>query len=280
MYRSLLLVLVLVWALPALGQGVTRAALSGFVLDEAGNPLPGANVVAVHEPSGTTYGAAAQPSGAFLIPNMRVGGPYTVTASFVAYESQTQRDLFLSLGQTLQVELRLEEEALELEGVEVMAETDEVLDSDRTGAATMIDPAEVATLPTVSRSTRDLTRVDPRSDGNFSFMGRNWLYNNVTLDGSYFNNPFGLDDPAPGGQAGAEPVPYDAIEQVQVSIAPFDVRESGFTGASVNQVTKSGTNDFRATAYTFYRDENLIGNEVDGNQVFANPDLAFNQVGV
>src|SRR6185503_12280004 len=103
------------------------------------------------------------------------------------------------------------------------------------------------------RSTVDLIRVDPRSDGNFSFAGRNWLYNNISLDGSYFNNSFGLDNPAPGGQAHAEPVPYDAIEQVQVSIAPFDVREGGFTGANINSVTKSGTNTVKATLYGFYR---------------------------
>jgi hypothetical protein len=98
-----------------------------------------------------------------------------------------------------------------------------VLDAGRTGAATYINPRQVEVLPSIKRSTRDLTRLDPRSDGNFSFAGRNWLYNNVSLDGSYFNNPFGLDDPAPGGQANAEPVPYDAVEQVQVSVAPFDV---------------------------------------------------------
>ncbi len=105
-----------------------------------------------------------------------------------------------------------------------------MLDAERTGAATFISPEQVAVLPSIKRSTRDLTRLDPRSDGNFAFAGRNWLYNNVSLDGSYFNNPFGLDDPAPGGQTNAEPVPYDAVEQVQVSLAPFDVREGGFTG--------------------------------------------------
>ena len=107
-------------------------------------------------------------------------------------------------------------------------------------------------LPSIKRSTRDLTRLDPRSDGNFSFAGRNWLYNNVSLDGSYFNNPFGLDDPAPGGQTNAEPVPYDAVEQVQVSLAPFDVREGGFTGANINTVTKSGTNRLRGSLYSFW----------------------------
>ena len=114
-------------------------------------------------------------------------------------------------------------------------------------------------LPSIKRSTRDLTRLDPRSDGNFAFAGRNWLYNNVSLDGSYFNNPFGLDDPAPGGQTNAEPVPYDAVEQVQVSLAPFDVREGGFTGANINTVTKSGTNRLRGSLYSFGRNEALLG---------------------
>ncbi|MEM8560123.1 MAG: TonB-dependent receptor, partial [Bacteroidota bacterium] len=215
----------------------------------------------------------------YVIPNMRVGGPYTITASFIGYVSQEEENISLSLGQTLRLDFALVPDDVALGGVEVTAIGDDVLNADRTGAATFIDPQQVEILPTVSRSTRDLTRVDPRSDGNFSYGGRNWLYNNVTLDGSYFNNPFGLDDPAPGGQAGAEPVPYDAIEQVQVSIAPFDVREGGFTGASINQVTKSGTNRLEGTLYTFYRDENLIGNTVSGNDVLANPELTFGQYG-
>ncbi|HEY0810088.1 MAG TPA: hypothetical protein VGD49_07990, partial [Longimicrobiales bacterium] len=122
-------------------------------------------------------------------------------------------------------------------------------------------------------------RLDPRNDGNFSFAGRNWLYNNISLDGSYFNNPFGLDDPAPGGQAGSEPVPYEAVEQVQVSLAPFDVREGGFTGANINTVTKSGTNEFKGSLYGFGRNESLIGNRVRGAEVIANPDLGFTQAG-
>jgi outer membrane receptor protein involved in Fe transport len=137
----------------------------------------------------------------------------------------------------------------------------------------------VEILPSIKRSTRDLTRLDPRSDGNFAFAGRNWLFNNVSLDGSYFNNPFGLDDPAPGGQTNAEPVPYDAVEQVEVSLAPFDIREGGFTGANINTVTKSGTNTLRGSIYTFGRNETLLGNTVSGNEVVANPDLSFIQSG-
>ncbi|MDQ4081088.1 MAG: TonB-dependent receptor, partial [Gemmatimonadota bacterium] len=137
----------------------------------------------------------------------------------------------------------------------------------------------VALLPSVKRSTRDLTRVDPRSDGNMAFGGRNWLYNNISVDGSYFGNAFGLDDPVPGGQTNAEPLPFEAVEQVQVAIAPFDVRQGGFTGANINVVTKSGTNDFRGSAYSFLRNDAFQGNEVRGSEVLANPDLTFLQSG-
>ena len=143
-----------------------------------------------------------------------------------------------------------------------------------------VSEAKVAVTPSIKRSTRDLTKLDPRSDGNFSFAGKNWLYNNISLDGSYFNNSFGLDDPAPGGQASAEPVPYDAIAELQVSIAPFDVREGGFTGANINTITKSGTNELRASAYTFARNDAFQGNTVSGTEVVANPDLTYSQSGI
>jgi len=260
-------------------QGVTTAAMSGIVMDSKGQPLPGANVIAVHEPSGTRYGAASRASGAFNVLNMKIGGPYTVTVSLLGHRKQEEKEVYLNLGQTVRLDFTLVEEAIALGEVKVVAERDEVLNSDRTGAATYIKAEQVAELPSIKRSTRDLTRLDPRSDGNFSFGGRNWLYNNISLDGSYFNNPYGLDDPAPGGQTGAEPVPYDAVEQVQVSVAPFDVREGGFTGAGINTVTKSGTNNLRWSLYSFLRNESFIGNSVRGNDVIANPDLKFNQSG-
>ena len=278
-----LLLLFAVWLLgfstQLFAQGVTTAAMSGIVMDSKGQSLPGANVIAVHEPSGTRYGAASRASGAFNILNMKIGGPYTVTASLLGHKKQEEKDVYLNLGQTVRLDFKLAEEAITVEGVQVTAERDEVLNSDRTGAATFIRAEQVTELPSIKRSTRDLTRLDPRSDGNFSFGGRNWLYNNISLDGSYFNNPFGLDDPAPGGQTNAEPVPYDAVEQVQVSIAPFDVREGGFTGAGINTVTKSGTNNLRWSLYSFVRNESFLGNTVRGNDVIANPDLKFNQSG-
>jgi hypothetical protein len=210
---------------------------------------------------------------------LKVGGPYSVTVSFVGYQDRVEDDVFANLGQTTRLDFTLIEEAIEMMPVEVVAERDEVMNSNRTGAATFIAADAVAQMPSIKRSTRDLTRLDPRSDGNFSFGGRNWLYNNISLDGSYFNNSFGLDDPAPGGQANAEPVPFDAVEQVQISIAPFDVREGGFTGAGINIVTKSGTNQFKGSFYNFTRTESFIGNKVGDDEVIANPDLFFNQLG-
>ncbi len=264
----------------ALGQGVTTAAISGRVTDQQGEPLPGANVVALHVETGTLYGSSVRPGGAYNIPNMRVGGPYTVTVSFVGFTEQVESNVYLSLAQNLRLNFRLAEEAIELEDVVVTAVQDEILNADRNGAATFISPEQVVQLPSIKRSTRDLTRLDPRSDGNLSFGGRNWLFNNISLDGSYFNNPFGLDAPEPGGQSSAQPVPYDAIEQVQVSVAPFDVREGGFTGAGINQVTKSGTNQFKGSAYFFTRNESLVGNKVSGVELFEDPQLSFSQTGL
>ncbi len=280
--RTLLLGCLALFALASglFAQGVTTGAMNGLVTDSKDGALPGANVVAVHQPSGTKYGAAVRAGGAFNLPNLKVGGPYTVTVSYIGYKAQTQENVFVGLGQNLRLDFKLAEETLTTGVIEVTAEQDAVLNSGRTGAATYITSTQVAELPSVKRSTRDLTRLDPRSDGNFSFGGRNWLYNNISLDGSYFNNPFGLDDPAPGGQTGAEPVPFDAVEQVQVSVAPFDVRQGGFTGAGINTVTKSGTNQFKLSAYSFARNESFLGNSVRGQEVIANPDLSFNQSGL
>ena len=220
------------------GQGVTTAAMNGIITDQDGNPIATAQVLATHVPTATRYRATARSGGAYTIANMRVGGPYTIRVTMVGYGPEEAEDVFLSLGQNLRRDFQLERLAILLPAIVAEAE-DEILNADRTGAETFVGRAAVVQLPSIKRSIRDLTRLDPRSDGNFSFGGRNWLYNNVSLDGSYFNNPFGLDDPAPGGQANAEPVPYDAIEQVQVSVAPFDVRQGGFTGANINSVTRS-----------------------------------------
>ena len=263
--------------LPA--QGVTTASLTGIVSNEQGAPLAIANVVAVHLPSGTQYRGVVTSSGRYNLPNMRVGGPYRVTVTSLGFEPKSEPDVTLGLGQSIRLDFRLKRQAVELSEVTVTADRDEVLNAGRTGASMRVSELKAAVTPSIKRSTRDLTKLDPRSDGNMSFSGKNWLYNNISLDGSYFNNPYGLDDPSPGGQTNAEPVPFDAVAELQVSLAPFDVREGGFTGANVNTVTKSGTNDFRATAYTFARNDAFQGNTVSGTEVVANPDLSYNQSG-
>jgi len=267
-------------ALPGVlrAQGVTTSAVSGIVTDTSGVPIEGATILAIHTASGTQYRARSRSSGAYTLPNVRVGGPYRITATFIGFQPQSTEDVFLNLGEPRRLDFRLVRVATQLTGTQIVAKRE--VQPVQTGASIVVDTQQVVAMPSVKRSVRDLTRLDPRSDGNYSFAGRNWLYNSITLDGSYFNNSFGLDDPAPGGQTKAEPVPYDAVEQVQVAIAPFDVRQSGFTGASVNIVTKSGTNDFRSSAYYFARNDALQGNKVGGAEVAANPTLKYLQSGL
>ena len=276
---SLAPVLFLLASSVAAAQGVTTSALTGTVTSSDGQPITTATVIAVHVPSGTEYRARVTSSGRYNLPNLRIGGPYKVTATSIGYEPRSENDITLALGQASRVDFRLNRAAVTLQGVTVTAEKDALLNAGRTGASMTVSQLKVATTPSIKRSTRDLTRLDPRSDGNMSFAGRNWLYNNISVDGSYFNNPYGLDDPAPGGQSNAEPVPYDAVAELQVSLAPFDVREGGFTGANINTVTKSGTNEFRGSLYSYLRNDSFEGNKVSGTEVVANPDLSYNQTG-
>ncbi len=258
-------------------QGVTTSAMRGVVLDAKGEPLPGASVVATHLPSGTQYGASARENGQYDLLNLRVGGPYELKVSFVGFQTFTQNDIQLVLGKTHDSRITLTEEGLALDEIVVRGNSG-VINNDRTGASTNINNNAIRTLPTISRSTEDFTRLTPQSSG-LSFGGRNTLYNNFSLDGSIFNNSFGLDAPTPGGQTNSQPVSLDAIEQIEVSLAPYDVRQGGFTGAGVNAVTKSGTNDFKGTVYHYFRNENLIGDRV-GDVEITNPELNFNQSGL
>ena len=239
---------------------VTTGSISGLVTDNADQPLIGANVVAIHEPSGTQYGITTRDNGRFNLPNLRVGGPYTVQASYIGYETKEFNNIQLSLAQNLDLNFTLEGESVQLEGVVIVAESDPVLNSQRTGSSTNINSDQLRRLPTINRSAADYYRLTPSSSGN-SFGGRNDQYNNFSLDGSIFNNPFGLDAATPGGQTNAQPVSLDAIEQIQVSLAPYDVRQAGFTGAAVNAVTKSGTNEFSGTVFGFYRNQDLTGSK-------------------
>jgi hypothetical protein len=258
-------------------QGVTTSAITGKVIDSNGGPVYLANIVALHEPTGTLYGATSGDDGYFNIRNMRIGGPYTVTVTFVGYKDGVEQNIYLQLNNTYKVDMTLIEAAGELGEVVISANQNNVIDPDHTGAKTSINKQEITSMPTLKRSQEDLTRLTPQSNGN-SFNGHNNLYNNFSLDGSIFNNPFGLDYATPGGQTDAQPVSLDAIEQIGVSIAPFDVREGGFTGAGVNAVTKSGTNDFTGSAYYYFKNHNLIGSTV-GNTKSPNVDFSSNLFG-
>ncbi|WP_303317509.1 carboxypeptidase regulatory-like domain-containing protein [Flavivirga abyssicola] len=258
---------------------VTTSNIKGLILDKNSEPLPGANVVAIHTPTGTKYGAATNFDGRFNLLNLRVGGPYSITISFVGFQDQTYNDIFLSLGKTQNLNVVLIEDNEQLDAVVIQGSGGTgTFGSDRTGAETSVGRRELTRLPTISRSAADFTRLEPSASGN-SFGGRNDQYNNFSLDGAIFNNPFGLDAPTPGGQTGAQPISLDAIDQISVSTAPYDVTQSGFTGASVNAVTKSGTNEFHGTVYGFFRNQDLTGGKIKGEDV-TKPDLEQVQYGV
>jgi len=257
---------------------VTTSNIRGTVSDDQGAPLLGANVVAVHTPTGTRYGAITNEEGRFNLLNLRVGGPYEVTISYVGFKTETQSDVFLSLGKTFNLNLNLASDSQQLDEVVVISDRGGTFGSDRTGAETSVGRRELTRLPTISRSTNDFTRLEPTASAG-SFGGRNDQFNNFSLDGAIFNNPFGLDAAQPGGQTDANPISIDAIDQIQVTTAPYDVTQSGFTGASVNAVTKSGTNEFYGTVYGFYRNEDLTGGKVKGDDVFK-ADLSQSQYGL
>lgn len=260
------LVVLMLWVSYAYAQ-VTTSSLTGIILDESGDPLPGAAVRAVHQPSGTDYGVVSLEDGRYNIANMRVGGPYTIEVSFLGFQTQTTDNVYLKLGEKRFLDFKLAASATELTQVEVKANANSTINSDRTGPATYINSDQLRTMPTITRSAADLTRLNPMSAEGGSFAGRNDQFNNYSLDGAIFNNPFGLDAATPGGQTEAQPISLDAIEQISVSIAPYDVTQAGFTGASVNAVTKSGTNKFSGTVFGFFRNKDMLGINVDGTKV-------------
>ncbi|MBS9523590.1 TonB-dependent receptor [Litoribacter alkaliphilus] len=251
-------------------QGVTTASMQGIVTDETGESLPGANVVAIHEPSGTRYGAVTNIEGRFVLANVRVGGPYRVAITYIGFEDRIYEGIQLALGQNYTINARMSD-GMDLDVIEVSASKDKVMNSDRTGAALNLSNETINSLPTISRSINDFTRLTPQSNGN-SFAGTSSRFNNFTIDGNIYNNNFGLGS---GQFAGGNPVSLDAIEEVQVNLAPYDVRQGGFTGAGVNAVTRSGTNQFTGSAYYFLRNDQMIGTKI--GETFLNPGDSKNE---
>lgn len=268
-FRKLLLTfLVLLSALTFSYAQVTTSGLNGKITGPNNEALPGATVVAVHTPSGTKYGTTTDAQGFYRLPNMNVGGPYTVTVSYIGYNEFTQNDLFLALGQTGKVNAKLEEKGRDIQEVEVVGRRNNLFDPNRKGAQTVISRQQIENLPTVGRNFTDFTRLTPQArltkDGNgnngISIAGTNSRYNAIFVDGAVQNDVFGLaDNGANGGQIGISPFSMDIIDQFNINVSPFDVKQGGFAGGAINAVTRSGTNDIEGSAYYFFRNQDLAG---------------------
>lgn len=245
---------------------VTTSSMNGTITDAQGEPLVGATVVAVHTPSGTQYGTITGKDGRYNMASMRTGGPYTVTFSFVGYQPVAFPDLTLQLGETLTRNAFLKD-TQELDAVVVVADgKNSAMNINRAGAVTSITSEEIQLLPSVSRSMNDIMRLTPQASSTTSGLaigGGNYRQSFVTVDGAAFNNAFGIGGNLPSG---GTPISLDALEQVSVAVTPFDVRQSGFVGGSINAVTKSGTNRLKVSAYNYYKSEKLQGDKYDSDK--------------
>jgi hypothetical protein len=269
MKKVLLLLLFSITTLFAFSQ-VTTSAISGVVKDPKNQVLPGATVSAIHVPTGTVYKAATNKSGAYVFPAVRVGGPYTITASYVGFKTDEVKDVATSLGVTSNVDFYLLDQSTTLKEVVVSGTKDNVFSKERTGASQQFGRRELQAVPITGARTIDgITKYNPFGDGR-SFGAQDSRMNNFTIDGSQFNNNFGLGSSAQaGGRTGASAISLDAIDQLQVNVAPFDIRQSGFTGAGINAVTRSGTNEIEASVYQTQRDNSsrYIGNNARGTKI-------------
>ena len=240
---------------------VTTSSLNGHVADEAGEPLAGAAVIAVHTPSGTQYATVANDQGRFIINGMRTGGPYKVEVSFIGMATIEYSDVYLKLGEPYQIDATMKS-SNELDAVVFVSEAS--FSSNKTGAGASFNLQQVESMPTIDRSVYDVVKYTPQAtvnkNGGISFAGANNRYNSFQVDGAVANDSFGLSSSGTnGGQTGSNPISMDAIEEIQVVVAPFDVRQSGFTGGAINSITKSGTNTVKGSAYTYYNNQDFIG---------------------
>ncbi len=243
---------------------VTTSALAGHVVDANGESVPGVAVIATHVPSGTVYGVSTNEAGRYTINGMRSGGPYRVEFTCLGYQTVAYTDLVLQLAETSALDATLNEDSEMLSEAMVIAASDSKFSAEKMGSATNISSNQITSLPTVSRSITDVTRLSPYGGNGMSFAGADGRTANFTVDGANFNNNFGLSDGLPGG---GNPISIDAIEEMQVVISPYDVRQTGFIGGGVNAITKSGTNTFKGSAYVYHRNENMRGNMAAGQEV-------------
>ena len=235
---------------------VTTSSLKGIVTDKSNAPIIGATVKATHTPTGTVYGVSTRANGTYDLQNMRIGGPYTIEITYIGYNKEVVRNINLSLGEEFELNATLNEDSHVLSDVVVVSNRNAIISSNRTGSQEIITRDRMDKLPTLNRSLNDFTKLAPMNSGG-NFGGTSYRFNNVTVDGASFNNSFGLSSAL--GASGTEPISLEALEQVQVMIAPFDVRNGAFTGAAINSVTKSGSNQWHASGYMYTKSPSMTG---------------------
>jgi hypothetical protein len=265
---SVLVALLALCGAASLHAQVTTGSISGLVTDESGDTaLPGAQVDAVYTPTGTVYSVVTQADGRFKISGARAGGPYKLTVNMDGFETGEADNIFVQLGDTTYLTFGLQLAGV-TDVVTVVGTSSDLLSSSRSGGSSNVGEVEIQTLPTIGRGLDDFARSNPffavgsenEDPEAISVAGRSSRYNNIQIDGAVNNDLFGLADTGtPGGQADATPISLDAIQEVQLVLAPFDVRQGGFTGGGINAITRSGTNSFKGSVYYFTRDDGFVG---------------------
>jgi hypothetical protein len=278
-----LAVVMLAWGLPGYGQNVTTGAITGVIRDAQGGVLPGATVVATHTPTGTVYETVTGPDGTFNLLNVRVGGPYGFMASLSGFRQEERSDLQVSLGQATSIDLTLQLQTL-TETVLVTADASALFSPTTMGTAANIDREALETLPTVSRSLQDFARTNPffvqsavnANPAGLSVAGRSPRYNNLQIDGAVNNDVFAIGEQGiPGSFTNTEPISLDAIQELQLVISPYDVRQGSFSGGGINAITRSGTNEFHGTAFYLFRNESLVGDGINDRPIATFDDKQF-----
>lgn len=275
--RLLFLLMCFAFTCSSLFAQVTTSSMSGVVNDNNNQPLVGATITAIHLPTGTKYATVSRSNGNFNIQDMRPGGPYSIEVSFVGFETQKYNEVYLKLAEAFVLSVNMPKPGATLETVVVSAagKKNPIFNSGRTGAVTNLNRQQIERMPSITRSVNDLTRATPQSNGP-SIAGGNYRQNNFTIDGSDFNNSFGIGTNLP---AGGSPISLDALDEISVNISPYDIRQSGFVGGAINAVTRSGTNTFQASVYEYWRNQNQQGDKV-GKISFTPAPFKFKQWGM
>lgn len=267
--RIKVLLMLVVFAMTAASSfaQVTSSTITGIVRSEDKKALEGASVTAVHTPSGTKYATTSTKDGSFTLMNVRVGGPYTVTISFSGFKAHVEQNVFAALGATANVDVDLKSNAVQLQDVVVSAPANNIINSRSNGTSVTLGRRAIALAPTIGRTVNDITKYNAYSNGR-SFAGQDSRFNNFTIDGSVFNNGFGLGSQAQaGGRTGSAAISLDALDEIQINITPYDIRQSGFAGAAINAVTRSGTNDFSGSVFRFWNNRDLAGDKAASSTV-------------